>query len=505
MKKATVVLAALAVLLAGLVLVQRLQENLPEPQAFMTRSLAGDVELSLRFADGGELNDRIGPGLKALAEMMEGDNPLPSLLVLRFSDLLAQSGAGVFRAAASPDGSSRLEGALAVKTRNPELYLRDFLLHVAAAHAGLALEPYTLNQDGPLRPLGRLKNERTGATLFLALWEGRAGDALLLAASDADVLMSMVQAKEAEDKRHVFSQALEGAAEIVLSVDPSLAEESGLFEDRPWPEGRRLLLSAHLREDDEGALRLKSNGWDLLATDEEKESLRPLGRSLPLVGSAPALVATGRLQDVDVAGLGALLPLGKRRLLQDLAGLLDLEEEERRALFDGPLTLVVAGRALSPLGETPGIYALLGPLPPGLAPSLEDRIAALPLPISFSPVPSGPWQAHSLPAFADVTVAAGEEALLLGLLSPSELDVAAGGGPYEDLFDPAGYGGIYLSLTRLDGALSPLLRRLAPLDGRFREGAELLEALARRVDAVSLRILSPGEALLRIDGPKAVE
>ncbi|MBL3592089.1 MAG: hypothetical protein JMJ93_01125 [Synergistaceae bacterium] len=504
MKKATVVLAALAVLLAGLVLLQRLQENLPEPQAFMTRSLAGDVELSLRFADGKELSERIAPVLEALAETMEGDDPLPSLLVLRFSDLLAQSGPGVFRVAASPDGSSRLEGALAVKARNPESYLRDFLLHIAAAHAGLALESVPDEPDGPLRSLGRLKNERTGATLYLALWEGRAGDALLLAASDVDVLEAMVQAKQEEAIRHAFIEPLEGAAEIVLSVDPSLVEEGGLFKDRPWPEGRRLLLSAHLRDDDDGALRLKSNAWDLLSDAEEKASLRPLGRSLPLVGSDPVLVVTGRLQDVDVAALGALLPLREDRLLEDLADPLVLGEEERRALFDGPLTFVIAGRALSPLGETPGLYVLLGPLRPGLAPSLLERIVALPMPIPFSPVPSGPWQAHSLPAFADVTVAAREEALLLGLLSPSELEVEAGSGPYDDLFDPAGYGGIYLSLTRLDGALRPLLWRLAPLNGRFREGAELLETLSRRIDAVSLRILSPGEALLRIDGRKEV-
>ena len=505
MKKAVLILAAVAALLVGLLIRQRLQGGPPDPALFMTRSLSGELEVSLRSPDGAALGAWVSPALEALAGKLGGDDPLPGLLVLTFDDVLSHLGPCVVRLALSGDGTPRLEGACVVISREPEPLVRSLLLQTAAAHSGLALEPFPLDLPH-VSPLGVLKDEKRLLSTYFALWEDR-GRALLLAASTPAALAAMVEAAGDEEHRHSFDAPPEGLVDIALSLSPALVEAEPLFASRPLPRGSRLLLSAAFdRQGGDGLVRLRTNAWDLLATEEEKEGSLPLGEISSLVGGvSPLAVAVGRLRHVDFAGVADLLSLagGEKRaseIASFLDGLLHLTREEGESLFAGPVVAVVGGRARSPLGETPGFYLLLHPSRPDLAEALLERVLSLPQPIPFSDVTAEGWsRAATLQAFADVTVAADSKRLLLGLLDPAGLALPVEeAGPFRDPLDPGGYGGFYLSVARLDEALTPLLLRLAPLDDRLARAAQLLEAMAEKIEALSLRFLSPGEALLRV-------
>lgn len=505
MKKAVLILAAVAALLVGLLIHQRLREGPPDPALFMTRALSGDLEVSLRSPDGAALGAWASPALEALAGGLEGDDPLPGLLVLKFGDVLSHLGPFSVRLALSGDGTARLEGAYAVTSREPEPLVRGLLLQAAAAHSGLALESFALDLPH-VSPLGVLKDEKRLLATYFALWEDR-GRALLLAASTPEVLAAMVEAAGDEARRHPVDAPPAGLVDIALSLSPALVEAEPLFASRPLPEGSRLLLSvAFDRQGGDGLVRLKTNAWDLLATEAERGGSLPLGEISPLVGGgSPLAVAAGRLRNVDFGGVADLLSRaggeeGADEIASFLDGLFHLTREERESLFAGPVVAVVGGRAHSPLGETPGFYLLLHPSRPDLAETLLERVLSLPQPIPFGDVTAEGWsRAATLQAFADVTVAADPKRLLLGILDPAGLALPVEEtGPFREPLDPDGYGGFYLSTARLDEALTPLLLRLAPLDDRLARAAQLLEVIAEKIEAFSLRFLSPGEALLRV-------
>ena len=499
MKKALSILVALAAVLAGLVLFQHLQGGPPEPEDFLTRALSGDVEFTFRVADGAAFDRAVAPALEALAEELEGEDPLPQLLFLKFRDVLAHLGPSAVRMALSGE-TFRLEGAHSIKTPAPESLLRGLLLQTAAAHSGLALEAFVLDLDGPVQPLGRLIDEKSGAAIYFALWEGRRGDGLLLTASTPDVLAAMVEAAEDEEGRHLFDDPCWGSAEFVLSLSPEFVEDEMPLAAEALPEGSRLDVALGFdRDDREGLIRFRTNATDLLPGGG---GLAPLGEDVAIVGEGPLLaLMTARFQGIDLERAGELLDLlAEEEGWASPQEVLRLTAEERGALLDGPIALVLGSRAASPLGETPGLYLLLHPSQPGLAERVLERLVAVHQPIPLGEVRAEGWdRAVTFQAFADVTFAADEGRLLVGLLDPDELSRVPEIEPaFAEIVDGAGYGGFYGSVSRFNEVLGPLLLRLASLDEELARAAEGLQLLAQEVEALTLRVLSPGEALLRV-------
>lgn len=470
----------------------------------MSRGLAGDLEATVRVDDAAALGEAFGPVLNALAERMEGEDPLPSLMILRLRDASTRLGSAVLRLALSGKGETvGLEGAYAVNDPEPEAFAREFLLQVAATCGDLAMEPFSDDLGPHVKALVRLEDEKRLVAACFALWESRGGKASLLVSSTAEGLRRMVEAASDEAKRHRFDGPPSGLIEAAFSLSREFVEAEDLFTGRRLSgEGRLVFLAAVDREAPDWLLRLRTNAWELLAADEEKGRFRPLGATAPLVGADPLIaVAAGHGALFSDETLSPLFETGEMSDLLGLVGdLLPLTGNEVKALLDGPLAFAVAGRARSPLGETPGAYLLFQPSSADLAEKVVARVCETAFPILFGEVEAPGWsRAVSLRAFADVTVAAGEGRLLVGFLSPSQLALTpTTGSPFKEILDPENLGGLYVSVRELDESVGELLSRLSLLGADVEGRVEVFRTFAAEVDAFSIRIVSPGEMLVRV-------
>lgn len=449
----------------------------------------------------------IGQGLAERVRFLEDLAPsderaMLDALAFKLTEVAPHFGESVWLASFGMDEEiPDLTAAFVVRAEEPEPFLKDLFVRTLERFPTFTMEPLEADLPEPALPLVRIRDDDSGLLIYTALFPAEP-DSVLLAATSRDSLKAMMRAFEDSSKRFTVQREVEGALFVGLSIPPQALLEIDDFPQEEVPEVPLVVQMAF--DNDEKALegRFFSNGYTVLATEQERKLLAPLGGQAPLVGRGTLIgLASGRVAGLTEEALieeMANAPEGREALesVEEMERFTGLTLADVVDLLNGRVSLVLAGSALTPFGEVPGAYLLLEPDRAGVAARVARAVLELlPLPANPEKTSAPGWsEVYGIDVMGTFTLAADENRFLAGLLDARQMtDKPSFPEGLQGLIEPGHYGVFGLSFVELERAVDDLARRLGLFlqDPRFRQGIEAFHRFVAPLDTFTMKATSP--------------
>jgi len=397
-------------------------------------------------------------------------------------------------------------GAFALKGPDPGPFIDHFMDDLALSDPDLVIIPYTAEFPSGVETLYQVMDIDTGVTIYTVLYYGE--PSYLLIASGKDELEKMIAAAGdpmarlkisrhydekdflyAELDNRIFEALLENQGRSVQSAEPFMVE--GIF----FSEGRDMVMKMY------------SNGASLFLTPEETRSLLPVSQVDALTGGGKILGflltrMIGFTEDYINAMLSGQEAARASAALEFLEQKYGITVQDLVDLLNGEAMLVLGGKAVSPIGEIPGLYLVIKPVKKDITGKFASVVDVMNIPLPFRKIDAPGWeQVYAWEEIFTFTLAFREGELLLGVLDPGEISTA---GEIPENISPfltrEHYGLLALSVRDLVQTLDEMAERMQALGpGPSAEIArKVMGDILRKVETFSCISVSLEESELRL-------